>query len=112
MLKLLHLFFELTLFTSDCLGAKHTLVQLSNNKTPNPQELPDFWDATHPSFYNYMEQSLYGLRGIITDSITGMPLKAKVEIAVSKGKKQYDKRQTKKTKDWNREKARYFRRSS
>ena len=38
--------------------------------------------------------------------------KAKVEIAVAKGKKQYDKRQTKKTKDWNREKARYFRRSS
>ena len=38
--------------------------------------------------------------------------KAKIEIAVAKGKKQYDKRQTKKTKDWNREKARYFRRSS
>ena len=33
-------------------------------------------------------------------------------VAVAKGKKQYDKRQTKKTKDWNREKARYFRRSS
>ena len=38
--------------------------------------------------------------------------KAKVEIAVAKGKKQFDKRQTKKNKDWNREKARYFRRSS
>jgi len=56
-------------------------LELSNDKTPNPQELPDFWDATNPSFYNYMEQSLYGLRGIITDSITGVPLKAKVEIA-------------------------------
>ena len=38
--------------------------------------------------------------------------KAKIEIAVAKGKKQYDKRNTKKTKDWNREKARYFRKSS
>jgi len=38
--------------------------------------------------------------------------KAKVEIAVAKGKKQFDKRQTKKTKDWNRDKARYFRKSS
>ncbi len=38
--------------------------------------------------------------------------KAKVEIAVAKGKKQYDKRQTKKQRDWNREKARYFRKSS
>jgi SsrA-binding protein len=38
--------------------------------------------------------------------------KAKIEIAVAKGKKQYDKRYSKKTKDWNREKARYFRKSS
>ena len=37
---------------------------------------------------------------------------AKIEIAIAKGKKQYDKRQTKKTKDWNRDKARYFRKSS
>ena len=32
--------------------------------------------------------------------------KVKVEIAVSKGKKLFDKRQVKKTRDWNREKAR------
>ena len=38
--------------------------------------------------------------------------KAKIEIAVAKGKKQYDKRQSKKTKDWNRDKARYVRKSS
>ena len=56
-------------------------LELSDDKTPNPQDLPAFWDANHPSFYNFMEQSLYGLRGIITDSITGLPIKAKVEIA-------------------------------
>ena len=38
--------------------------------------------------------------------------KAKIEIAVAKGKKEYDKRHVKKTRDWNREKARYFRKSS
>ena len=38
--------------------------------------------------------------------------KVKIQIAVAKGKKQYDKRHTKKTKDWNRDKARYFRKSS
>ena len=38
--------------------------------------------------------------------------KAKVEIAVAKGKKQYDKRHTQKKKDWDREKARLFRKSS
>ena len=38
--------------------------------------------------------------------------KAKIEIALGKGKKNFDKRQTKKTRDWNRDKARYFRKSS
>ena len=38
--------------------------------------------------------------------------KAKVEIAVAKGKKNYDKRKVKKEKDWNREKSRYFRKTS
>ena len=38
--------------------------------------------------------------------------KAKIEIAVAKGKKQYDKRQAIKRKDWNRDKARYIRKTS
>ena len=38
--------------------------------------------------------------------------KAKIEIAVAKGKKEYDKRHTKKTRDLDREKSRYFRKSS
>ena len=38
--------------------------------------------------------------------------KAKIQIAIAKGKKHFDKRQTKKTRDWNRDKARYFRKSS
>ena len=38
--------------------------------------------------------------------------KAKIEIAVAKGKKNFDKRQSKKTRDWNRDKARYFRKTS
>ena len=38
--------------------------------------------------------------------------KAKVEIAVAKGKKQYDKRQAIKRRDWNRDKARYIRKTS
>ena len=38
--------------------------------------------------------------------------KAKIEIAVAKGKKQYDKRQSIKRRDWNRDKARYVRKTS
>ena len=56
---------------------------------------------------------------INTDGFSLVPTKmyfkkgmAKIEIAVAKGKKKFDKRQTKKTRDWNRDKARYFRNSS
>ena len=38
--------------------------------------------------------------------------KAKIEIAVAKGKKQYDKRIVKKNRDWSRDKARYIRKTS
>ena len=38
--------------------------------------------------------------------------KAKIELAIAKGKKLYDKRQVKKTKDWNREKARLLSRNN
>ena len=38
--------------------------------------------------------------------------KIKIEIAVAKGKKEYDKRHVKKDRDWNREKARIFRKTS
>ena len=38
--------------------------------------------------------------------------KAKIEIAIAKGKKKFDKRITKKNRDWNRDKARYIRKTS
>jgi len=38
--------------------------------------------------------------------------KAKIEIAIAKGKKQYDKRQSIRRRDWNRDKARYVRKTS
>ena len=38
--------------------------------------------------------------------------KVKLEVAIAKGKKLYDKRHTKKTRDWVREKAKFFRKTS
>jgi len=38
--------------------------------------------------------------------------KAKIEIAIAKGKKHFDKRQAIRTRDWNRDKARYVRKTS
>ena len=38
--------------------------------------------------------------------------KAKIELAIAKGKKLHDKRASKKDRDWSRDKSRYFRKSS
>ena len=38
--------------------------------------------------------------------------KVKIELAIAKGKKQYDKRAVKKKRDWDRDKSRYVRKSS
>jgi len=67
----------------------------------NKKEINKLIGRVHRDGYTLIPTRLYFKKG-----------KAKVEIAVAKGKKQYDKRQVKKRKDWDREKARYFRKSS
>ena len=49
---------------------------------------------------------------IIPTKIYFKKWKAKIEIAVAKGKTHYDKRQANKNKDWQRDKARYVRKTS
>ena len=89
--------------------------------------IPTYKEASYSNHNPYAERKLLlnkkeinKLIGKINeDGFTLIPTKmyfkkgkAKVEIAIAKGKKLHDKRQAKKTKDWNREKARYFRKSS
>jgi hypothetical protein len=59
---------------------REATIELSNVKTPNPTQLPNFWNINKASLVNYIKQSLYGVRGIVTDSITGLPLRSRVEI--------------------------------
>ena len=89
--------------------------------------IPIYKQASHSNHNPYSERKLLFNRKEISkvigkvneDGFTLVPTKmyfkkgkAKIEIAVAKGKKNFDKRNTKKTRDWNREKARYFRKSS
>ena len=55
-------------------------LELSDSKTPPGSQLPYYWEANYRSFLGYIEQSLYGLHGFVTDSVTGEPLVAKVYI--------------------------------
>ncbi len=65
------------------------------------KEINKLIGRVHKEGYTLIPTKLYFKKG-----------KAKIEIAVAKGKKQYDKRHVKKKRDWDREKARYFRKSS
>jgi len=60
-------------------GREMTL-EISNVKVLDSDQLPDIWNANRASLLNYMEESLYGLRGLITDCNTGNALKAEVMI--------------------------------
>ena len=67
----------------------------------NKREINKLIGKINREGYTLIPTSLYFKKG-----------KAKVEIAVAKGKRQHDKRQVKKKRDWNREKAKFFRKTS
>ena len=45
-------------------------------------QLPAHWEYNYRSLLNYMEQSLYGVRGIVRDSATNLPLEAEVFVTM------------------------------
>ena len=55
-------------------------LELSSDKTPPASQLPDFWDYTYRSFLNYMEESTFGIRGVITNMANGNPIMANVFV--------------------------------
>jgi hypothetical protein len=59
---------------------RETTIEISEIKMPEPSSMPTFWESNYRSLLHYMEQVTFGIRGIVTDSLTGEPLKAKVEI--------------------------------
>jgi hypothetical protein len=55
-------------------------LEISNVKVPPASQLPAFWEYNYRSFLSYMEQTLFGIRGNVTDKISGDPVEATVTI--------------------------------
>jgi len=55
-------------------------LELSDTKLPPASQLPDFWEYNYRSMLNFMEQTLYGISGTVTDEATGDPVYAEVFI--------------------------------
>lgn len=53
-------------------------LEISDTKLMQPDSLPYYWDYNYRSMLNYLEQSMYGLRGTVKDSVSGWPLQAEV----------------------------------
>jgi PKD repeat protein len=59
---------------------RESTLEISDVKLLPASQLVAHWNYNYRSLLNYIEQSNYGLNGIVTDSITGQPLRAKVFI--------------------------------
>jgi hypothetical protein len=53
--------------------------EISSIKMPPASTLPTYWNNSYKSLLNFIKETTYGVRGIVTDSITGTKLKAKVK---------------------------------
>ena len=62
---------------------RESTVELSHDQSPillPGDSLLLYWNYLYRSFFNYIDKSTEGIRGFVTDSITGKPVKAKVFI--------------------------------
>lgn len=62
------------------LNGREITIEVSIPKMPSPSDLPAYWNNNYKAMLNYIGQCLFGIRGIVTDSITGVPLFSKVEV--------------------------------
>jgi hypothetical protein len=59
---------------------REVTIELSHQKTLPESELIPHWNYNKEALLKYMKQSLYGIQGVVTDSLTGEPVVAKITI--------------------------------
>ena len=59
-------------------GGRETTIELWDVKSPPGSVLPQRWTNNKESLLAYMEQTLKGIRGIVTDAVTAQPVRAKI----------------------------------
>jgi hypothetical protein len=62
------------------LHGREVTIELSNDKMPPEDELEVYWDYNRRSLLQYIGQALTGITGVVSDSLTGMPVAAKVRL--------------------------------
>ncbi|MCP4310196.1 MAG: hypothetical protein GY790_02950, partial [Bacteroidetes bacterium] len=62
------------------LEGRELTLELCTDFRLNSELLNEYWLKNQRSLINYMSQCLYGIRGLVTDADSGLPLEALVEI--------------------------------
>lgn len=61
-------------------GGREVTIELWNTKNPPGSALPARWTNNREGMLRYMEYTLRGIRGIVTDALNGAPLRARVDV--------------------------------
>lgn len=61
-------------------GKFDVTMEISNVKWPPGSELPTFWNENLESMLSYFERVHEGVRGIVSDAATGVPLAAEIRV--------------------------------
>ncbi|NVO18362.1 MAG: T9SS type A sorting domain-containing protein [Bacteroidetes bacterium] len=61
-------------------NCREVTIEISDTKLLPENQLINHWNYNYRSFLNYLEESTYSLQGLVTDSISGEPLNARIFI--------------------------------
>ncbi|MFZ5980767.1 MAG: M14 family zinc carboxypeptidase [Candidatus Zixiibacteriota bacterium] len=61
-------------------GCREMTIELSDIKLVSESQLPNYWLYNRASFLNYIEHALDGIRGVVTDYTTGLPVAATIKV--------------------------------
>ncbi|MFQ5495779.1 MAG: ankyrin repeat domain-containing protein, partial [Phycisphaerae bacterium] len=63
------------------MGCNEVTIELSNNKQPAAASISTYWNDNRQSMLNFIDTCLMGVRGVVTDAVTGLPLAATVRVS-------------------------------
>ena len=62
-------------------SCREVTIELSSTKLLPASQLVNYWNYDYHSYLNFIEQAKYGIHGVVTDTASGLPLRAKINIA-------------------------------
>jgi hypothetical protein len=61
-------------------GCREVTIELSDSKTLDSNQLEAHWGYNRQAMLDFMKEALNGIRGVVTDSVTGDPVAATIKV--------------------------------